>query len=319
MKYGSYEYTSGFAADICGMLTFKEALGHKTSSFAADLLCFDRFCVDRHPEDNVLTQELAFAWCMDGRKKQMAPHRMHKIREFGKYLLNIGKAAYVLPSALIPHKKAELPYLLTDSETELFFTAADNYPHRDNSPLVEYTVPVIFRLIYACGMRPQEARRLKRTDFDYSKNSIYIEESKWCKDRRLIVDTSLMGTCRKYDSIANEHFPERTAFFPNQYGKTYSHGWLTATFHKCWELSGIGNARGICVPYDLRHNYATKTLMRWVSEGKDLDAYIPYLCAYMGHATFRSTYYYVHLLPEKLAALDFMKTKGIIPEVPDEN
>lgn len=56
--------------------------------------------------------------------------------------------------------------------------------------------------------------------------------------------------------------------------------------------------------------------MRWISEGKDLDVYIPYLCAYMGHASFKSTYYHVHLLPEKLAAMDFMKSAGIIPEVP---
>ena len=319
MNSESFEYASGFATEIRGMLLFKEALGYKPSSFAADLLCFDRFCVERYPDENILTQEIAFAWCMDGKKDHMAPHRMHKIRELGKYLASTGRAAYVLPSVLIPNKKAELPYLLTDSEIKDFFSAADDYPHRGNSPLVEYTVPVIFRLIYACGMRPQEARLLKRGDFDYRKNSIYIEESKWCKDRRLIVDAPLMDMCRKYDVIANGRFPERTAFFPNQYGEFYSHEWLTGTFHKCWELSGIGNTRGICVPYDLRHNYATRTLMRWVSEGKDLDAYIPYLCAYMGHASFKSTYYYVHLLPEKLAALDFMKSKGIVPEVPHEN
>ena len=319
MKSELFEYTSGFAVQIREMLLFKEALGRKLSSFAADLLCFDRFCVKRYPDANVLTQEIAFEWCMDGKKDNMAQHRMHKIREFGRYLASTGKKAYVLPSALIPNKKAELPYLLTDSEIEKFFSTTDEYPHRDNSPLVEYTVPVIFRLIYACGLRPQEARRLKRSDFDYRKKSIYIEESKWCKDRRLIVDTSLIEMCRKYDVIANERFPERTAFFPNQYGDFYSHEWLTSTFHKCWKKAGIGTARGICVPYDLRHNYATRTLMRWLSEGKDLDTYIPYLCAYMGHASFKSTYYYVHLLPDKLVTLVFMKSMGILPEVPHEN
>ena len=319
MNWESFEYTSGFATDIREMLLLKEALGHKPSSFAADLLCFDRFCAKNYPDSRSLTQEISFAWCMDGRKDGLAPHRMQKIREFGKYLTSIGKQAYVLPSALIPKKKADLPYLLTNDELKTFFDAADNYPHRDNSPLVEYTVPVIFRLIYACGMRPQEARKLKRSDFDYGKNSIYIEESKWCKDRRLVADASLMTMCRKYDAIAHERFPARTVFFPNQYGQMYSHEWLTETFHKCWRLSGIGDARGACVPYDLRHNFATRTLMRWLAEGKDLNAYVPYLCTYMGHASFNSTYYYVHLLPDKLAVLDFMNPKGIIPEVPYED
>lgn len=311
-------FSSKLAPDMYGMLSYKEALGHKTDSFSAQLQCLDRFCRKVYPDAEVLTQEISFAWCLDGRKDGMCEHRMHFVREFGKYLVAVGKKAYVLPSALIPNRKANLPYILTDDELRLFFKAADNYPHRNNSLLVEYTVPVIYRLIYACGMRPQEARKLKRSDFDYQKHTIYIEESKWCKDRRLVVDPKVMEMCRKYDCIASSRFPDRTAFFPNQYGRMYSHEWLTGTFHKCWDLSGIGNARGCCVPYDLRHNFATRTMMRWLSEGRDLDAYIPYLCAYMGHASFKSTYYYVHLLPEKLAAMDFMKPAGIIPEVPYE-
>lgn len=316
MNLDKHKFSSRLASDMYGMLSYKVALGHKPGSFAAQLLCLDRFCLKAYPEARLLTQEIAFAWCLDGRKEGMCEHRMHFVREFGKYLSAIGKKAYVLPSALIPKRKADLPYILTDDELKLFFEATDNYPHRNNSLLVEYTIPVIFRVIYACGLRPQEARRLKRSDFDYQKNTIYIEESKWCKDRRLVVEPMIMDMCRNYDSIAHARFPDRTFFFANQHGGIYSHEWLTGTFHKCWDLSGIGDARGSCVPYDFRHNFATRTMMRWISEGKDLEAYIPYLCAYMGHASFKSTYYYVHLLPEKLAAMDFMKPAGIIPEVP---
>lgn len=319
MNFWQYEYDSGFAPDICTMLSYKEALGHKASSYAASLLCFDRYCMSNFPDEDLLTQEISFAWCLDGRKGRMCEHRMHAIREFGKYLAAIGKNTYVMPTALLPRKKAALPYLLTDQELEAFFRATDHYPHRASSLLVEYTVPVIFRLIYACGLRPQEARKLKRSDFDYQRGTIYIEESKWCKDRRLVVNDSVMHMCRKYDVVAGMKFPQRTVFFPNQHGEMYGHEWLTETFHKCWELSGLGSVKGSCVPYDLRHNFATRTLMRWISEGKELDAYIPYLCVYMGHASFNSTYYYIHLLPEKLATMDFMKPAGIIPEVPHEN
>lgn len=83
-------------------------------------------------------------------------------------------------------------------------------------------------------------------------------------------------------------------------------------------MGGNGNERGICVPYDLRHNYATQTLMRWVEEGKDLDAWMPYLSAFMGHVSFSSTFYYIHLLPERLAHMDFTHIEGIIPEVGHE-
>ena len=319
MSVKNPSFTSGFAKDINGMLQFKKALGREPASYSDALLCFDRFCAKNYPEENILTQEIAFAWCSDGRAENQCPHRMHAIREFGKYLSSFGEEAYVLPSALIPNERADLPYLLTDRELQLFFEASDQYPHRDNSPLVEYTVPTIFRLIYSCGLRPPEARKLERADFDFSHNNIYIRESKRRKDRRIVVNPDIMVMCRKYDSLAHVRFPERTAFFPNQHGMTYSHEWLTEAFHKCWRISGIGDARGSCTPYDLRHNFATRTLMRWVSEGKDLGNLIPYLSTYMGHASFNSTFYYVHLLPEKIAAMDFMKSAGIIPEVPNED
>jgi site-specific recombinase XerD len=83
-------------------------------------------------------------------------------------------------------------------------------------------------------------------------------------------------------------------------------------------MSGNDNSRGTCVPYDLRHNYATQTMMRWVESGKDLEAWIPYLSAYMGHVCFSSTFCYIHLLPERLARMDFTHSKGIIPEVSHE-
>ena len=89
-------------------------------------------------------------------------------------------------------QKADLPYLFTDEELEHFFDATDHYPHRGNSPLLEYIIPVIFRLQYACGLRPQEVRLLKRADFDFGKGTIYISESKWCKDRCLPVHPEIV-------------------------------------------------------------------------------------------------------------------------------
>ena len=52
--------------------------------------------------------------------------------------------------------------------------------------------------------------------------------------------------------------------------------------------------------YDLRHNFATQTLMRWIDEGRDVMALMPYLSTYMGHVSLEETLYYIHLLPERL-------------------
>ena len=164
---------------------------------------------------------------------------------------------------------------------------------------------------------PQEVRHLRCLDFNFTNNSIYIAEGKHHKDRCLPVSQNVMEMCRKYNQIAETEIAHRTYFFQALSGNMYSARWLQDAFRMCWGLSGNNVERGSCTPYMLRHNFATQTLMRWVEDGKDLDSMIPYLSAYMGHASFSATYYYIHLLPERLASMDFTRSDGIIPEVID--
>ena len=43
--------------------------------------------------------------------------------------------------------------------------------------------------------------------------------------------------------------------------------------------------------YDFRHTFATECICRWMREGRDIDAMLPFLSAYMGHARFEDTVY----------------------------
>jgi len=309
-----YDYRSGFAVHIRDMLEQREILGYGAAEYRKKLGGFDRFCIANFPNETILTGTLVFAWCNEA-KGNGGMLRASVMRGFGRYLSSIGQDAYILPTSFFPHRKARLPHIFTDDELKNFFGATDRYPSCGHSPLLEYTVPVIFRLQYACGMRPQEVRLLRRIDFDFNAGTIYISEGKHNKDRKLAVDANVMELCRKYNRIAEVTAPGRAFFFQSLSGAAYQGDWLTDLFHKCWEMSGNGDVCGICTPYAFRHNYATRILMRWIEEGKDIDAMIPYLSAYMGHETFSSTYYYLQLLPERLARMGFISTGGVIPEV----
>ena len=312
-----YEYRSGFANRIRAMMDQRAALGYATENYHHVYANFDRFCIANFPDETALTQEIAFAWCNNAQGNADAK-RAILIRNFGRYLLAEGEDAYIVPPMFFPYRKPALPYICTDAEIKRFFDATDRFPGDCRSPLLEYTIPVIFRLQYACGMRPQEVRTLRRADINFSDKSIYIADGKHYKDRKLAVDEYVMELCRKYDGIAESAVPGRTFFFQSPAGdKTYSSCWLSDSFARCWEMSGNGSKRNNCVPYSLRHRYATETLMRWLDEGRDLEAWIPYLSAYMGHASFTATYYYIHLLPERLSRLDYMRSNHIIPEVID--
>lgn len=127
------------------------------------------------------------------------------------------------------------------------------------------------------------------------------------------MDEALAGLLVRFDDLAELRRPGREFFFEDHATQPYPARWITAAYHRCRAMAG-GIAPG-STPYTLRHNYASRTLTRWVEQGRDLNVWLPYLSAYMGHDTYSSTAYYVHLLPERLAATGLTSAAGIIPEV----
>ena len=275
---------------------------------------FDRFCLAKHPDTTALTRELATQWCDEGKSAGRSGYKMHAIRLFGKYLQSVGADAFVMPSAWIGKPTRRLPHMFTDDELERFFSACDRIGPSKLSPFREHIIPVVFRLMLGCGLRPQEARRLRRADVDLDTMVLTVTHGKRRKDRLVPVGDDLTGLLARFDRLASLGRPDREWFFEQTPGRPYAHRWLTEQYHRVQALAG-GVAPG-STPYTLRHNYATRTLARWVDEDRDLGVWLPYLSAYMGHATYTATAYYVHLLPQRIAATGLTAAAGIIPEPP---
>jgi integrase/recombinase XerD len=55
--------------------------------------------------------------------------------------------------------------------------------------------------------------------------------------------------------------------------------------------------------HDFRHAFAVNALLRWYREGAEVEAKLPLLATYMGHASVVSTHYYLHWIePLRTAA-----------------
>ena len=305
-------FQSRFAPDIYGMKEWRKTLGYAEGSYDRQLAQFDRYCREVFPTADVLTWDIALSYLQDKRERSDIYVDVAAIRNLGRYQVMAGKEACVFPADYFSYGKRHLPYIMSLQECRNFFKAADRYPHNPASPLIEYTAAVFFRLQYSTGMRPQETRHLRRQDFDFRCDTIYIANSKMRKDRCIAVDHAVMEMCRNYDSIARGMYPGTEAFFPNRNGKEHCAQSICTLFHKCWKMAGNPILPGrYCTPYIFRHNFATQTFTRWMEEGRDLGNLLPYLSAYMGHQTFRETYYYLHLLPERLSKMGFMDIASV--------
>ncbi|WAG64519.1 tyrosine-type recombinase/integrase [Clostridium estertheticum] len=71
-----------------------------------------------------------------------------------------------------------IPYIYTDNELKRFFNETDKCYYCSECPHRHLILPIIFRMIYSCGLRVSEARLLKVEDVDLNSGILTINHSK---------------------------------------------------------------------------------------------------------------------------------------------
>ena len=314
-------FSSNFREDLESFVSRKRAVGFPYDTSERILSVFDRFCLEHYPNERQLGIDLAMHWAQrrPGEHVNTLTRRITPVRQFAKYLLSVGIEAYVIPAGIPSKGIRYVPHIYTKDELKLFFTALDQLRYDVNSPARQLVAPVIFRLLYCCGLRSSEVIGLKVEDVDLETGTLTILESKGHKDRIVMMSQDVLMLCRLYHRRVSAIWPGRTYFFPNHRGDRYSRGFLGYTFHRCWREADIGPISGNSPRvHDFRHAFAVHRLNQWVTENKDLNAYLPYLSMYLGHEHLTETDYYLHLVLEffpVLVSASEERFAHLIPEV----
>ena len=295
--------SGNFKPYIEGLIEQKKLIGYFYDSSAQKLKAFGVFCMNNYPNETVLTNEIAMHWA----EKRQDEHvnglmrRITPIRQLAKYMNRLGIDAYIIPPGIPGKQTRYVPHIFTDQELQAFFVEIDQCTISPYSPPARHLViPVFFRVLYCCGLRSSEARLLKVEDVDLENGKLTIRQSKGNKDRNVMLSEDVLNLCRIYHTKVSRIFPDRVEFFPNQYGKIYNKSIIDYWFHLFWNNTGSTDISSGNPPrvHDFRHTFAVKRLNLWVQEGKDLNAYLPYLSMYLGHAHLKETDYYLHFVPE---------------------
>lgn len=315
------KFISGLAHMLDAMLDYREALGFSRASHMSSLTNFDGFCAQRYPGMATVTKEAAISWIHRELEKPR-PNINGKataLRLLGKYIAATGHKAYILPDDYVSLKTVPNTYLFSDSELAGLFHAADGLPQSETNDAV--IAPVIFRLTYTCGLRPNESRELKCENVNLCNGEVFVTGTKRKKERLVVMSDDMLVLCNKYDKRRNAFTGSSPFFFPAEDGDAYKALRLDRLIKRCWESANPGTSPEKLPSvntYCLRHRFASAILNRWLDEGLDLYAMLPYLRAYMGHTHMSETAYYIHILPENLvksAGIDWDALESLVPEV----
>ena len=316
-------YRSKFRADIEAFIIQKRAAGYPYNTSARVLGYLDAMISKSFPDSDILSKEICNAWidkCSSFHQNTLL-RRVTPVRQLAKYLVGTGKEAYIIPGG-IPNKQIHYDaHIFTETELKAFFSSIDKCRKSPFSPYRCYVIPVIFRLLYTCGLRASEARLLNVDDVDLGTGKIFIRGSKGWEARIIYVSLDMLDLLCRYDCIIQRYLPARKVFFPNQKGDFYSKSTLDIWFHEFWDTlpeAAVtkGNKPRV---HDFRHSYCVYRLNQWVSDNADLNALYPYLSEFVGHSNFADTDYYLTLAEPFYSEFEARMRKvnaAILPEVP---
>ncbi|HEY6422713.1 MAG TPA: site-specific integrase, partial [Pseudonocardiaceae bacterium] len=203
---------------ITALVSEKRAIGYKYDAEQQVLARFEAFRRCEFPGEDTLTEASVQAWIATAGRRGVKPATLQglaaPIRELARWLGRRGVAAYLLPTAALPRPARYVPHIYTDRELAALFTQTDRCHYCCQVPLRHLVMPVLFRTIYACGLRCSEARLLHVEDVDLDAGILQIRDAKGGKDRQLPVSEPLRARLAGYHTQLAGQPARREWFFP---------------------------------------------------------------------------------------------------------
>ena len=293
---------SGFAEQITKYLDWREALGYSRATDGRMLARFDKYCAANCADAKELTRDIVCGW-IDSEGTSIT-NKVTAIRNFAKFVQAHGSDAYEYPTNNWSRANGRvLPHMFTPQELRTLFSAIDKVKPTLKHPYLPIILPTMFRLIYSCGLRPNEGRELLRDNIDFASGAIRIINTKGKKERTVVMSDDMHERLLGYDEERREFAGVNPYLFPSESGGVFTDKVIQQWFKDCWASanpdvpeSQLPSVR-VC---DLRHVFATTAMTRWIESGTNIKSKIAYLRAFMGHESINETLYYVHLMPETL-------------------
>lgn len=290
----------------------RRSLGYKLTGEGQLLLHFVAFAEELDAPR--ITTELAVSWVNQAADASRAyrARRMRVVRGFARHLQAFQPDTEVPPAELFTSgKHRPTPYIYSDADIADLMSAARQL----SPPLRAATLETLIGVLAATGMRVGEAMALDRADLDWDNGLVTIRQAKYTKSREVLLHTTTLEALRAYD-VQRDRLSPRPAtpsFFVSSRGSRLTHPTIYGSFRQLLRRTGLETRYGPRPRvHGLRHTFAVNTLLQWFRDDADVEARMPLLSTYLGHACPAASYWYLSAVPEllELAAARLQAYRG---------
>ncbi|MCI0719945.1 MAG: tyrosine-type recombinase/integrase [Acidobacteria bacterium] len=218
------------------------------------------------------------------------------------------------------------PHIFSEPEVAELLRAAARLKRVSVSPLRPEVIRLAIVLLFTTGIRRGELLRLTLGDYNRRDAALLIRETKFHKSRLIPLNSDISEEVERYlHARTKRELPvsSETAFIWNATndGRPYSRKNLQCCLQRLFQQCSIITAKGrLPRIHDFRHSFAVNVLLRWYRQGANVEAKLPLLATYMGHASVLSTHYYLHWIePLRMAASERFSSHygGLVVPVPE--
>lgn len=295
------EFSGPFAPMCEAYVRQRRALGVQYNGQIWTLRSFDNFAKDFCINDYIVTKDLATAWAVKSPNESEAFYnsRLYVMWQFADFLVQQGYDSQLSRFKLRKSSK-HTPYIFTKDEIRKIFAKLDTMEHTPCSPVKHIAFPVLFRILYGCGLRISEALSLTFADINIENRMIHVVSGKNGKERLVPISDSLARHCSVFISSVHNGHDETHLLFHSRDCKPYTKSNIDKYFRSLlWDV-GIPYCGKFLGPrlHDIRHTFVCHRLNDWVKNGVDLMATLPVLSKYLGHENVTGTAWYLKLTAE---------------------
>jgi integrase/recombinase XerD len=299
-------FESFLAPHLNEYVTYREGLGYALRPCYDHLRVFDRYV--RESGADLSSLDPSFFLHMRSNLTMEATsvnHVLSVTRGFFRFLVRQG-IFEKNPLLDIPPLKEEItvPFIFSPEQTDQLLKAVCKRMKRTNASfLIELAMYMAILLMARCGMRISEPLHLLKHHYRREEGTIYIEKTKFRKDRLIPLPKAVMQEMENYLSLRASLCPEdqNPYLLPGKDQNPIHDQQARFLFHHAAREIGITQPRKKLgniifnppVPHCLRHSFAVNTLKAIKKRGQSPQHALPVLAAYLGHATYFNTSVYL--------------------------
>jgi integrase len=316
------KFESFLAPQLEQYVIYRHNLGYSMKASLSHLKTFDRYLKQKQVEEILLPPSFFMGLQADLKIETRSVNRiLSSVRVFFNYLVRTG-AYDQNPVKDIPYLPENdiLPYIFSPEQVNHLLSAVSSRirkvsPRRYLKDLSGYMAMV---LLARCGLRIGEPLRLKLNDYRFDDKTIYIEKTKFKKDRLIPLPQSVAIELENYMAVRRclPVIIDNKYLLASSTATGLNDNRVRTVFHRAISDIGLEQSRQIIgnvnisspTPHSLRHSFAVNTLKSVKERRRSAQNALPVLATYMGHSEYKHTIKYLKFLDayQRLGLVNFV-------------